>query len=360
MAPAALTPAALAAALGALARELGAVWLAGDGDGAPARRGAGRPGLRPLRAGLARRTGRARSTSCGGCAAGARPPALPPYLRLPDAEVNRRLRAGAGGRRAGSAGADRRAARSAHRRPPARAHVFVREMRPARPAPGAGDRARHLPDALVAGHVPRRAGPARLHRPRRGPRRGEVLGYLMVSQYAEVWHVLNVWCTRAAGARGSAARCWRTCSRGPRGARTAASRWRCGSRTTPAIRLYRRMGFLEHGVPAALLLGQRRGRADHVAGRTAAGRGVTAAPILAIETSCDETAAAVVEGRRDPLQRRSPPRPTLHTPYGGVVPEVAARHHLGTVNAVVDEALEAAGVSLADVRRAWPSPSARA
>ena len=71
-------------------------------------------------------------------------------------------------------------------------------------------------------------------------------------------------------------------------------------------------------------------------------------PILAIETSCDETAAAVVAGRRA-LSNVIASQATLHRPYGGVVPEVAARHHLGTVNAVVDQALEDAGLALEDV-----------
>jgi len=71
-------------------------------------------------------------------------------------------------------------------------------------------------------------------------------------------------------------------------------------------------------------------------------------PILAIETSCDETAAALVHGRRI-LSSVVASQADLHTPYGGVVPEVAARHHLGTVNAVVDEALVRAGLDLADV-----------
>ncbi|MFN8123195.1 MAG: tRNA (adenosine(37)-N6)-threonylcarbamoyltransferase complex transferase subunit TsaD [Thermoleophilia bacterium] len=71
-------------------------------------------------------------------------------------------------------------------------------------------------------------------------------------------------------------------------------------------------------------------------------------PVLAIETSCDETAASVVEGR---TVRSSvvASQAELHAPYGGVVPEVAARHHLGTVNAVVDRALEDAGLALDDV-----------
>jgi len=70
--------------------------------------------------------------------------------------------------------------------------------------------------------------------------------------------------------------------------------------------------------------------------------------ILAIETSCDETAAAVVSGRSI-LASVVASQADLHTPYGGVVPEVAARHHLGTVNGVVDEALAAAGIELEDV-----------
>ena len=70
--------------------------------------------------------------------------------------------------------------------------------------------------------------------------------------------------------------------------------------------------------------------------------------ILAIETSCDETAAAVVSGRSI-LANVVASQAELHTPYGGVVPEVAARHHLGTVNGVVDEALAAAGIELEDV-----------
>jgi N6-L-threonylcarbamoyladenine synthase len=70
--------------------------------------------------------------------------------------------------------------------------------------------------------------------------------------------------------------------------------------------------------------------------------------VLAIETSCDETAAAVVDGRRV-VSSVVASQAELHAPYGGVVPEVAARHHLGTVNAVVDRALEEAGTTLRGV-----------
>jgi N6-L-threonylcarbamoyladenine synthase len=72
-------------------------------------------------------------------------------------------------------------------------------------------------------------------------------------------------------------------------------------------------------------------------------------PFLAIETSCDETAAAVIDGR---TVRASviASQAQLHTPYGGVVPEVAARHHLGTVNVVIAQALADAGLGLRDMQ----------
>ena len=74
-------------------------------------------------------------------------------------------------------------------------------------------------------------------------------------------------------------------------------------------------------------------------------------PVLAVETSCDETAAAVVAGR-DILSSVVASQAELHAPYGGVVPEVAARHHLGTVNGVIDEALDQAQGFAESVARA--------
>ena len=70
--------------------------------------------------------------------------------------------------------------------------------------------------------------------------------------------------------------------------------------------------------------------------------------ILAVETSCDETAAAVIRGRTVHSNVIAS-QAEIHAPYGGVVPEVAARHHIGTVNGVVDHALADAEVSLDDI-----------
>ncbi|NLB74325.1 MAG: tRNA (adenosine(37)-N6)-threonylcarbamoyltransferase complex transferase subunit TsaD [Firmicutes bacterium] len=78
--------------------------------------------------------------------------------------------------------------------------------------------------------------------------------------------------------------------------------------------------------------------------------------ILGIETSCDETAVAVLEGTGDPspsaIKLRSniiASQIALHRQFGGVVPEVASRCHVETIIPVMDEALSEAGVSLSDI-----------
>jgi N6-L-threonylcarbamoyladenine synthase len=70
--------------------------------------------------------------------------------------------------------------------------------------------------------------------------------------------------------------------------------------------------------------------------------------ILALETSCDDTCAAVVEDD-GALRANVVSSQGVHDRFGGVVPEVAARHHLELVNAVVDDALGTAGATLGDV-----------
>lgn len=70
---------------------------------------------------------------------------------------------------------------------------------------------------------------------------------------------------------------------------------------------------------------------------------------LAIESSCDETAAAVIAEGREVLSNIISSQIEIHKQYGGVVPEIASRHHLNNVNTVVDQALEEAGVKIDDV-----------
>ena len=71
--------------------------------------------------------------------------------------------------------------------------------------------------------------------------------------------------------------------------------------------------------------------------------------ILAIESSCDETAAAVVKNGRTVLSNIISSQIALHTLYGGVVPEIASRKHMEQVIQVVDEALKEAKVTLDDI-----------
>ena len=68
--------------------------------------------------------------------------------------------------------------------------------------------------------------------------------------------------------------------------------------------------------------------------------------ILAIESSCDETAAAVVRNGREVLSNIISSQIDLHTIYGGVVPEIASRKHTEQINQVIEEALKKAGTTL--------------
>lgn len=71
--------------------------------------------------------------------------------------------------------------------------------------------------------------------------------------------------------------------------------------------------------------------------------------ILAIETSCDETAAAVVKNGKEVLSNAISSQIALHEKFGGVVPEVASRKHVEKMNPILEEALEEAGVTLEDI-----------
>ena len=68
--------------------------------------------------------------------------------------------------------------------------------------------------------------------------------------------------------------------------------------------------------------------------------------ILGIESSCDETSAAVVVNGREVLSNVIASQIDTHKKYGGVVPEVASRMHIEAINGVVEEALEEANITL--------------
>ena len=71
--------------------------------------------------------------------------------------------------------------------------------------------------------------------------------------------------------------------------------------------------------------------------------------ILAIESSCDETAAAVVRNGREVLSNVIYSQIDLHTLYGGVVPEIASRKHIDKINQVVEKAITDSGMQLKDM-----------
>lgn len=71
--------------------------------------------------------------------------------------------------------------------------------------------------------------------------------------------------------------------------------------------------------------------------------------ILAIETSCDETAAAVVKNGREILSNVIASQIDFHTVYGGVVPEIASRRHIEMINQVIEQALNEAKVTFDDI-----------
>lgn len=75
----------------------------------------------------------------------------------------------------------------------------------------------------------------------------------------------------------------------------------------------------------------------------------TTARILGIESSCDETAAAVIENGRSMLSNVVATQIEIHKKYGGVFPEVASRQHIRTVYAVIEQALQQAHLGLADI-----------
>ncbi len=71
--------------------------------------------------------------------------------------------------------------------------------------------------------------------------------------------------------------------------------------------------------------------------------------VLGIESSCDETAAAVVRGGREILSSVIASQIDLHSQFGGVVPELASREHLQKIDPIVNEALDRAGVAIDEI-----------
>lgn len=68
--------------------------------------------------------------------------------------------------------------------------------------------------------------------------------------------------------------------------------------------------------------------------------------ILGIETTCDETGAAIVEDGKNILSNVVASQASMHAKYGGVVPEEASRRHIEVIGSVFQESLDAAGIPI--------------
>ncbi len=84
--------------------------------------------------------------------------------------------------------------------------------------------------------------------------------------------------------------------------------------------------------------------------RGGVGGGSSSGLLLAVESSCDETGVALLDGPRRIVAQAVASQVALHAGTGGIVPELAARAHLRWIDPALDEVLEAAGATLADVR----------
>ena len=81
--------------------------------------------------------------------------------------------------------------------------------------------------------------------------------------------------------------------------------------------------------------------------------------ILSVESTCDETAVALVRGGREVLTDQIFSQADLHAVYGGVVPEIASRSHIEVISQLADRALAVSGVSKKDIDAVAVSPEYR-
>lgn len=112
----------------------------------------------------------------------------------------------------------------------------------------------------------------------------------------------------------------------------------------PAITIYEKHGFIKIGIRGNYY---ENGEDAIIMKRTRTeDKGLI---VLAIESSCDETCAAVVRSGREVLSNIISSQIEIHTQYGGVVPEIASRHHLTNINGVIGKALSDAKCNFEDV-----------
>ncbi len=199
---------------------------------------------------------------------------------------------------------------------------------------------------------------------------GRVVGYLFGRMYPEVWHLMDLAVAPSFRGRGIARLLLEEFLAAAQEADRAVL-LEVRPANSAALRLYAAAGFEQVGVRRgyyrdtgedALVLKRQPVARESLPPVPRAGRGVSRAEpeassgswsqdgapgsgkrlLLAIETSCDDTAAAVVTGDGQVLASISHSQDSIHERYGGVVPEAASRAHVERMSAVVAEALRAA------------------
>ena len=180
-----------------------------------------------------------------------------------------------------------------------------------------------------------------------------VVAYLLGRRYPDVWHLMNVAVAPAHRRQGVGTRL----VRGFVAAAEASAKGvllEVRRSNAEAVGLYEAQGFgviglrdryyPDTGEDALVMAREPSGRVDR-----AGQRRWLAGPLLAIESSCDDTAAAVLTPEGEVLSSVTHSQDAIHERYGGVVPEVASRAHVERMTAVVSEALRQAGCGVKDL-----------
>jgi tRNA N6-adenosine threonylcarbamoyltransferase len=183
--------------------------------------------------------------------------------------------------------------------------------------------------------------------------RGEVVGFLVGRRYPDAWHLMDLAVASWGRRRGVASRLLRGFIQAAEGSgHPVFLEVRPGN--TEALALYNAWGFVTVGFRKAYysdtgedaLVMMRPLGAAEPAGAVALG---LPGPLLAIESSCDDSASAVLSPEGDVLSNVVHSQDSIHERYGGVVPEVASRAHVERMSAVVRQSLDEAGTSVDDL-----------
>ena len=196
-------------------------------------------------------------------------------------------------------------------------------------------------------------------------RADEVVGFLIGRRYPDMWHVMDLAVAPVAGAKG-----WREAlgagvrGGGGRGRQAGAARGAARTTRRPCA-LYEAEGFVTSACASATTPTPARTRWSWCAKSGGTGDAPPAGrrrlgPLLAIESSCDDTAAAVLTPAGQVLSSVIHSQDAIHERYGGVVPEVASRAHVERMTRGGARGAARGRVRHATTWAAWPSPSARA